>query len=89
MLHFLADSAVTGDTAVNGGIAAIVIGFAGTIVKIAFGMVDKERARGDRLEAAALAAVPAMATQAQAAQQNIQTMQELTRRIEDLTRNRT
>lgn len=74
-------------TYVQGGIAVAAIGFAGAVVKFMGALNDKERARGDRLEAAALGSVTANAASNAAMDKMGTAMTEIARRFEDLARN--
>jgi hypothetical protein len=63
---------------VQGGIAAAAITFAGATVRYMGGMVDKERARGDRLEVALIDKVmPAIGAASTAMQQSSDVVKEL------------
>lgn len=71
----------TGNSATDyasGGIAVAAIGFAGTAMKYFGGQVDKERARGDRLELALIDKVlPALASASMAMTQAQEAIKEM------------
>lgn len=80
MLHLLAADVQPTDYTI-GGVAVAVVTFAGTVVKLVLGMLEAankraddrvalERTRGDRLEAAALQAIPALTSATIQAQSN-------------------
>lgn len=72
-------STSTGDY-VQGGVAAAAITFAGATVRYMGGMVDKERARGDRLEVALIDKVlPALQSAATAMTQAQEAIKEMRR----------
>lgn len=63
---------------VQGGVAAAAITFAGATVRYMGGMVDKERARGDRLELALIDKVlPALSSASTAMTQSNEVVKEL------------
>lgn len=63
---------------IQGGVAAAAITFAGATVRYMGGMVDKERARGDRLELALIDKVlPALSSSSVAMTQSNEIVKEL------------
>lgn len=78
------DTPTTPSDYIQGGVAVAAIGFAGGVVKFMGGLVEKERARGDRLETTLIdKALPAMTSSASALDGMQTAMREMSHRLDD------